>query len=157
MEVMMKTFGLRMVWLFIIAFLGLGYAFGQSSLPEGAGVGEIFLEVVKVFNESKGLSYQYKIASALFIVVAIFKNSGLQPYWNKLGVAKPLIAPVLSLVAFLFMVQPFTVEAAIAAITTGAAAGYFSQILDVLKQVPKLGGIITFVRDIIGKIFNKPV
>jgi hypothetical protein len=55
------------------------------------------------------------------------------------------------------MVQPFTVEAAIAAITTGAAAGYFSQILDVLKQVPKLGGIITFVRDIIGKIFNKPV
>lgn len=133
-------------------------ALGQvSPLPEGAGISEIFLEVVKLFKDSDSLSYQYKIAAGLFILVAIFKNSALQPYWEKLGKFKPLVAPLLSLVAFLFMVQPFTLGAFIAAITTGAAAGYFAQILDALKvSIPTVNTLLTFVGDIVGKIFKKP-
>jgi uncharacterized membrane protein YbaN (DUF454 family) len=144
-------------WIFAATLTWSFYVLGQPvPLPGGAGLGEIFVEVVKLFQDSKSLSYQYKIAATLFILVAIFKNSALQPQWEKLGKFKALVAPVLSLVAFLFMVQPFTVETAIAAITTGAAAGYFSQILDALKSIPTVGPFITFVSDIIGKIFKKP-
>jgi hypothetical protein len=134
------------------------YVWGQvGPLPEGSSMGELFLEVVRLFNDSKGLSYQYKIAASLFVVVAIFKNSALQPYWEKLGKIKPLVAPGLSLIAFLFMVQPFTLEALLAAITTGAAAGYFAQILDALKvSVPKVNYFLGFIKDIVGKIFKKP-
>lgn len=144
MEVFMKWYhwfaGALMTWAF--------YALGQPSpLTDGAGLSEIFTEVVKVFEDSKGLSYQYKIASVLFVSVAIFKNSDLQPYWDRLGKAKPLVAPLLSLVAFLFMVQPFTLDTALAAITTGAAAGYFAQVLDALKVVPKVGGFFVFLSD----------
>jgi uncharacterized membrane protein YbaN (DUF454 family) len=132
------------------------YVFGQSPLPDSAGAGDIFIEVVKLFQDSKGLSYQYKISATLFILVAIFKNSSLQPYWERLGKHKPLVAPSLSLIAFLFMVQPFTLKAAMAAIATGAAAGYFAQILDAVKTIPKVGSLITFVSETYSKIFKKP-
>lgn len=144
-------------WVLATVLLWSLHVFGQvAPLPEGAGLGDIFLEVVKLFKDSEGLSYQYKIAAGLFIVVAIFKNSALQPHWDKLGKFKPLVAPLLSLIAFLFLVQPFTLQTAIAAITTGAAAGYFSQILDALKTIPSVGSFFAFVSDIFGKIFKKP-
>ena len=148
-------------WGLAAALLGVVWAITAwaqvGPLPEGAGLSELFLEVVRLFKDTDGLSYQYKIASGLFIIVAISKNSALQPYWDKLGKFKPLVAPVLSLVAFLFMVQPFTLQAFLAAISTGAAAGYFAQLLDVLKvSVPKVNLVISFVSDIVGKIFKKP-
>lgn len=105
-------------------------------LPEGAEMGQIFAEVVKVFTNWKGLTTQYKIAGILFIIIALFKHSSMRPTWDKLGRWKPLIAPILSLLAFSLMVQPFTVEAFVAAMTTGAAAGYFAQIVDALKTIP---------------------
>jgi len=144
-------------WLVGLVLTWTVYVWGQvAPLPEGAGVGEIFIEVVRLFQDGKGLSYQYKISGILFILVAIFKNSALQPHWEKLDKFKPFIAPLLSLVAFLFMVQPFTIETLIAAITTGAAAGYFSQIIDALKTIPSVGSFVTFLSDIIGKLFKKP-
>jgi hypothetical protein len=150
-----------MKWAFLIVSIILTWSFlalaQVAPLPEGAGVSDIFLEVVRLFKDAEGLSYQYKIAGGLFVVVAISKNSALEPYWEKLGKFKPFVAPVLSLVAFLFMVQPFTLQAFLAAITTGAAAGYFAQILDALKvSVPKVNLLVSFVSDIVGKIFKKP-
>jgi hypothetical protein len=153
MEAQMKWYH----WLVGVVLTWTIYVYGQvAPLPEGAGIGEIFFEVVKLFQDGKGLSYQYKIAGSLFILVAVFKNSALQPHWDKLGKFKPFVAPILSLVAFLFLVQPFTFESFIAAVTTGAAAGYFAQIVDALKTIPKVGSFVTFLSDIIGKIFKKP-
>lgn len=148
----------KWLWLVVVLCAWTVYVWGQvAPIPEGAGLGDIFVEVVRLFQDSKGLSYQYKIAGALFIIVAISKNSILQPYWDKLGKIKPLVAPGLSLIAFLFMVQPFTLNSFLAAISTGVAAGYFAQILDALKvSVPKVNLLISFVSDIVGKIFKKP-
>ncbi len=142
---------------FVFCFL-IALANGQtpSPLPEGAGVGEIFSSIVEIFKNWSGLSYQYKIAAVLFIIVGIFKNSALAPYWNGLGKLKPFVAPFLSLVAFLFMIQPFTLDAFIAAITTGVAAGYFAQIVDALKLIPGLGSYIEVISIFIGKVFKKP-
>jgi len=125
-------------------------------MAEDATIGEIFSQVVKIFGQWGGLTYQYKIAAVLFILVAVVKNSMFLPHWEKLGKFRPLVAPLLSLVAFLMMVQPFTLETFLAAITTGAAAAYFSQIVDVLKMFPGIGTAIEFISLFVGKIFKKP-
>jgi hypothetical protein len=123
---------------------------------DGLGIFEIFGQVTELFSDSKGLSYQYKIATALFLIVGLFKNSMMKPLWDKLGKFKPLVAPLLSLIAFLFMVQPFTFSTFVAAITTGAAAGYFSQVLDALKTFPKIGYVAAVISDVVGKVFKRP-
>lgn len=143
-------------WGFGVVLTWSLYVWGQPApLPEGSGLGEIFVAVAKIFQDQAGISYQYKIASILFILIALFKNSALQPYWDKLGKIKPLVAPFLSLVAFLFMVQPFTLETALAAVTTGAVAGYFAQILDALKTLPKVGPFFVFISDVFASIVKK--
>jgi hypothetical protein len=149
-----------MKWFFFVfAIFATALVYGQivPSISESAGMGEIFLEVVKLFQNSEGLSYQYRISGFLFLTVALAKNSVVAPYWDKLGKLKPLVAPILSLVAFLFLVQPFTVQSAIAAIATGAAAGYLAQLVDAAKELfPRFQALISLISDIVGKIFKRP-
>lgn len=149
----------------MIAFLTFGMllitgvAFGQVPpvvLPSEPTMTDMFTAVVALFGSWKTLTYQYQISAVLFLVVGLVKNSAMQPAWDKLGKLKVLVGPVLSLVAFLFLVQPFTVQTALAAVTTGFAAGAAAQVLDVLKTVPKIGAFIHFISEIIGKILKKP-
>lgn len=157
----MNNGGFMVKWISFLAILVMGawtyQVWGQPApLPEDASLATIFETVVLLFSNSKGISYQYKIASGLFILVALVKNSAMAPFWDRLGKLKPLVAPVLSLIAFLFLAQPFTVETALAAVTTGAAAGFFAQILDALKIVPSIGGILSFASAVVGKLLKKP-
>ena len=130
-------------------------AYGPMPLPEDGGFSGVFIAVTDLFSNWSELSYQYKIAGVLFIMVGLFKNSVFRPVWDSLGKWKPLVAPTLSLIAFLFMVKPFTLSTFIAAISTGAAAGYFSQILDALKTIPKIGYLSSFISDVVGKFLKK--
>jgi hypothetical protein len=141
---------------FIVFTVGL--VFGQvGEVPQTETLGQIFQEAVGLFTNWKGLSYQYKIAGVLFILVGTAKNSVLAPHWEKLPKAiKPWVAPVLSLVAFLFMVQPFTLETALAAVATGAAAGYAAQLLDLIKMIPGVGPVIRTVIDVVGVVLKRP-
>lgn len=132
-------------------------ALGQSipaPLPEDANIGHIFAVVVNLFSQ-EGLSYQYIIASVLFVMVSFFKMSSMRALWDKLGKWKPFVAPTLSLIAFAFLIRPFTLQAFIAAITTGAAAGYFSQLIDALKTIPSIGFIFEVLGDIVKKISGR--
>jgi hypothetical protein len=154
----MNNGGFMKSFLTLAALLCFSFVvYGQPApLPETAGIGEIFVEVVKIFQTPTGLSAHYKIASILFILVALFKNSMFQPHWTALGKWKPFVAPVLSLAAFLVMVQPLTLESVFAALTTGAAAGYFAQILDAVKTLPGVSSVALFVTELVGKLLKKP-
>lgn len=143
--------------LFLLLFISF-MCLGQSPLPVTSGddFAVIFGQIVKLFGQWNVLSYQYKISAILLIIVSLIKHSALRPLWDKLGKYKALLAPVLSLIAFLFLVQPFTFQTFIAAITTGAAASYFSQVIKMLKDIPQLNIIMTIFSDILDFILKRP-
>jgi hypothetical protein len=155
MEVLM-----RFLISFLIVFcMFMGLSMAQVPpviLPEEPKINDIVMAIVKLFGDWKSLSYQYQISAVIFLLIGLTKNSLVRPHWDKLGDAKVIAAPVLSLVAFLLLVQPFTLEAALAAVTTGAAAVYFSQVFDLIKKIPGVGPMIVMIVDLIGKIFRKP-
>lgn len=151
---------MRLTYLVVILLsLFVGVAIAQevvAQLPAEPTVNDLVMAVVQLFGDWKGLSAQAKISAVIFLVLGATKNSLLAPLWNKLGDAKFLAGPALSLLGALILVQPFTLQTAIAAITTGAAAGYFSQLLDYLKTLKGIGPILTSIIDIIGVVLKKP-
>ena len=152
----MKNF----IWQFFIVLvfysvLIMAQTIAPAPIPDDGGLAGIFIAVSDLFSDWQYLSYQYKIAGCLFILVAVFKNSKFKPLWDILGKWKPLVAPTLSLIAFLLMVKPFTINTLLAAITTGAAAGYFSQILDALKTIPQVSFISGMISGFISKFIKK--
>ena len=150
---------------FLISFLAvfcmfMGFAMAQVPpvvLPDEPQINDLVMAVIKLFGDWKALSYQYQISGVLFLLIGATNNSIVKTYWDKLGDAKKIAAPSLSLAAFLLLVQPFTLEAALAAVTTGAAAAYFADLFDLVKtKVPVVGTAIQFIVDIFGKILGKP-
>jgi hypothetical protein len=143
-------------YLFTVVFIifSLSVSAQVAPLPDDVDLNGIFVEVVKLFGSWKGLTYQYQIAAILFILVGFFKNSSMKFLWDKLGKAKALMAPTLSLIAFMFLIRPFTFDAFIAAITTGVGASYMSQIFDVIKELPKVGPKLRSMIEFLG-IFVK--
>jgi hypothetical protein len=134
-------------------------AFAQATLPEIPAEPTFSYSIaqfVELFKNWSLLSVQMKVASVLVILVGLVKNSALSPLFDKLGKFKALVAPLLMLIAAFMYVQPFTLATAIAAITTGVAAGYFHQVLDMVKAIPGLGPVYVKIIEFIGGYLGAP-
>lgn len=148
------------VYLGIIAlFCFMSAAMAQAvpmPLPDNASIEQLFSAAISLFSDFKLLSSQMKVAGVLFLLIAVVKNSMFQPLWAKLGDAKKIAAPVLSLAAFFVMQPKLDLSVVIAAITTGAAASYLADILDLLKKIPGIGSVYVKIIDVIGMLLKKP-
>ncbi len=133
-------------------------ALAQGELPPTETISDMFGYAVALFHDWKGLTSQAKIASVIFLIVGATKNSALAPHWDKIAKQyKPWVAPFLSLVATLVMVRPLTLESFLAAMATGAAAGYAANLLDLVKTIPGVGKLVVSIIDIVGAILKRPV
>lgn len=143
--------------LIMAMFLMTGLAFAQMPEIPASGSFQLTVEqLVELFKNWEVISSQMKIAMILVMIIGVVKNSAFESYFKFFGKWKPVVAPTLSLIVAFLFVQPFTLATALAAITTGVAAGFLSQILDALKTIPGLGSVYVTLIDIIGKLLGKP-
>ena len=100
---------------------------------------EFLQKVLDFIAKFGGLGTMGQVSGVLMLLIASMKVSFIKPLWDKLGAYQALVAPMLSLVAGLVMVQPFSLEAAVAFLLTGLGAVAFHELLDVVKAMPWVG------------------
>lgn len=112
------------------------------------------MEALKDFG---ALAAHMKLAAILTILISLVKLSALRPLWEKLGAAKVLVAPALSLALALVQTlggQPLTKVAVINALVVGAGAVALHEFLDALKEIPTIKEKFSAVIDLVKKLLS---
>lgn len=117
-------------------------------------ISDLFSMLLKAVGDFKSLGWQAGLSALVMILIASMKVSLLRQYvWDKLGWFKVFVAPVLSLVVVfigLFLTgQPFTMQAFVVAMVTGAGAVALNEMLDGVKNAPGVNSVIVFVANLL--------
>lgn len=103
------------------------------------------------------VKWQLTLAAILSLLIGTTKNSFLRKYlWDKLGAAKVLVAPVLSVIVVLIAVQPFTWGSLVFALTTGMGAIAINEMLKAIKALPFVGPKYDKMLDAAAILLRKP-
>ena len=97
---------------------------------------------------------QVKIAGFVLLLVAIWKSSiASQFLWDKLGVYKSLVGPILGLLAGALAIQPFSWSGLLAGFMGGVFSVGLHQLLDGIKALPVVGpayqSVINFIEGLL--------
>lgn len=110
------------------------------------------MEILQAVSGWKGMPVQFVLAGVVALLVSSLKVDLLRKYlWDRLGPYKVLVAPVLSLLGALVMVQPFTWSTLWAALTTGAGAIALYELFKVLKALPGVSPLVTKIIDVLSR------
>lgn len=117
-------------------------------------------QVFALFGDLKGyVAWQFKAVAVIYVLIGSIKVSVLAPLWDKLGKAKALVAPVLAMVAALFVTWgsgPLSLPTVFIALTTGAGALALADILGAVKQAPGVNPVWLAVVGFLEKVLKKP-
>jgi hypothetical protein len=113
-------------------------------------------EILSTVGGWKGMPVQFILSGVLALVVSSLKVDFIRSLlWDRLGAAKVLLAPVLSLLGALVVVQPFTWETVWVALSTGAGAIALYEIVNGLKTLPFVSPLVSKVLDLASLFFKK--
>lgn len=111
-------------------------------------------EILTAVSGWKGMPVEFVMAGVVTLLVSSLKVDLIRAFfWDKLGVAKVFVAPSLSLVGALLVVEPFTWATAWVALSTGAGAIAIHEILSALK--PFVSPLLSKVLDLVMGLFKK--
>ena len=146
---------------FLVLFSMLIYSvslFAQVVPTEELPVDKLFEMLLGLVTSWKTMGTPVKITAIIFLLIATMKNSFARKYvWDKLGWAKILVAPVLSMIAFAVTISPFNLKTVVLALVFGAGASYLANVVKAIREIPGLGTVWVQVMDWIGNLLGKPV
>lgn len=152
----MKKIREHFIFLALITVAALSFVVAKAqSLPE-VSLPELLDQLLKAIALFKMSGIYVGISAVVMLLVASMKNSILRTYvWDKLGGAKVLVAPALSLIAIALETGSLGLKEMLAAIMTGAGAVALHEFLDALKSMPGIGPMYVKVIDVIGLLLLK--
>jgi hypothetical protein len=113
------------------------------------------MEVLQAVSGWKGMPVQFVLAGVVALLVSSLKVDLLRKYlWDRLGSYKVLLAPALSLLGAVLMVQPFTWATFWASLTTGAGAIALYELFKAAKALPGLSPLVSKILDLISGLFK---
>lgn len=114
------------------------------------------MEVLQAVSGWKDMPVQFVLAGVVALLVSSLKVEFLRKYlWDKLGAFKVFVAPVLSLLGALLVVDPFTWSTFWSALTTGAGAIALYEILKALKEFPGISPLVNKIIEFISNFIKK--
>jgi len=138
-------------WLFVLVFPLIAYA--DDLIPVDVFLNQLLQSIAKF----GGMGWGLKVAAIITLIVSSMKVSFLKPIWDKLGWAKILIAPLLSLVGALIAYftggVPFVFSDFMAYLFVGGGSIIMHELLDALKQMPWIGDSVKAVITLIENSF----
>jgi len=110
-------------------------------------LGSFLSQVLSAVQGFGGLSWMAKVAAILALLIASMRVTVINNYtWAKLPSSlKPLVAPILALIAGLVTVQPFSWAGVLAWVMAGGGALIIDQVLDGIKSEPGLNPLFVSV------------
>jgi len=117
---------------------------------------DILNQIVQYASNFQSLPLYAKMSGLVLIIVSIAKSSMIQPYWDKLGAAKPLVPPVLAIIVALIGIHPITMSAVIESLMGGSLAIAAHELLDALKVVPTIGPKYTAFINLMESLLRSP-
>lgn len=143
---------------FIAVFFVMAYAFADDGVVAPQDFLAQILDAVRAMG---GLSKLALVASVITLVISSMKVSFLNSLiWDRLGAAKVLVAPVLSIAAGLIMSvvggAKFSLPMIVAYLSSSVGSIAFHQLLDGLKEAPFVGPVLKSVIAWIEKVLGGP-
>lgn len=100
---------------------------------------EMLISQVVLQASSASVPSYAKISGLVLLLVSFAKTSFAQPLWDKLGNAKILVAPILSIIIAIVSIHPFSFSALYDSLLGGALAVATHELLDKMKLLPGVG------------------
>ena len=111
-------------------------------------ISDVFAQIMQFVMSFKDLPSYAQVSGIVLIIVSLAKTSFVQPFWDKFGDFKILVAPGLGFIAALVSIHPLTFSAVMASIAGGTLAIGLHELMDAFKKIPVIGpkyeGIINF-------------
>jgi hypothetical protein len=128
----------------------------EANLPVETVEG-LFTQVVTFIKGFGGLSWMSKVAGITAILISTMKVSVVRKYtWDRLGGLKVWLAPALGLVFGIFSLgSDLSFASGLAYVSAGAGAIILHELLDSLKELPKIGKAWTTIIGVIEMILGK--
>lgn len=113
-------------------------------------------EILSTVGGWKGMPVEFILSGVLALIVSSLKVDLIRSLlWDRLGSYKVLLAPGLSLLGALVVVQPFTWGTVWVALSTGAGAIALYEIVKALKTLPFISPAVSKVLDLADLFFKK--
>ena len=113
-------------------------------------------QVYEFVIQFKDLAKTEQLSGIVLLIIALWKSSILKPYWEKVGAAKVLVAPVLAVVLGFVYLNPFSWENVWLSLKSGLLAIAFHRLTLALKETPFIGDKYKAVVDFFEKLLRKP-
>lgn len=117
---------------------------------------DLFNQVLDLVKNFASMESKAAIGAVITILLSLWKSSILRPFWDKLGAAKVLVAPVLGLVAALVAIPELNWAAIVAGVQSGMLAIAFHELLNAIKALPFVGDKYKQWIDFVDKALFRP-
>lgn len=148
---------------FIAVFFVMAYAFADDGVVAPQDFLAQILDAVRAMG---GVSKLAVVASVITLVISSMKVSFLNSLvWDRLGSAKVLVAPILSIVAGVIVSiaggAKFSLPMVVAYLGSSVGSVFLHQLLDGLKEAPFVGApiksVIAWISKVLGGDAPKPL
>jgi len=120
-------------------------------------IAEVIAQATKVVADWKDMGWKAGLLALITLLLSTLKVSFLRAFlWDKLGDLKVFVAPMLGMAAVFLSMQEFSWAGALVGFTTGMGAIALHQMLDALKNRPKLGSIPRMIVNFLSSILKAP-
>jgi hypothetical protein len=120
---------------------------------------ELISEILGYLKGFGDLNTAGKIGAVVMILMALWKSSLLRPWWDKLGSAKVIIAPLLGL-ALALVKLPWDSGSVLEVLKLGLQGGALAMglhlLLNAVKELPFVGEKYDKWLDLIDKLLLRP-